>query len=70
MTGPQQAVLLERLEQEHDNLRAAMQWSTSHAEEGKDMALRLGGALYSFWFVRAYFSEGRDFWSEHCGFAM
>jgi predicted ATPase/class 3 adenylate cyclase/DNA-binding CsgD family transcriptional regulator len=61
MAGPQQAVLLERLEQEHDNLRAAMQWSTSHAEEEKAMALRLGGALSSFWFVRAYFSEGRDF---------
>ncbi len=61
MTGPQQAVLLERLEQEHDNLRAAMQWSTSNAEEGKAIALRLGGALYPFWYVRAYFSEGRDF---------
>jgi len=61
MAGPQQAVLLERLEQEHDNLRAAMQWSLEQAEEGKAMALRLGGALYSFWFVRAYFSEGRDF---------
>src|SRR6266699_1646026 len=61
MTGPQQAVLLERLEQEHDNLRAAMQWSTSNAEEGKAIALRLGGALSPFWYVRAYFSEGRDF---------
>jgi tetratricopeptide (TPR) repeat protein len=61
MEGPQQAVLLERLEQEHDNLRAAMQWSTSHAGDGRAMALRLGGALYAFWYVRAYFSEGRDF---------
>jgi predicted ATPase/class 3 adenylate cyclase/DNA-binding CsgD family transcriptional regulator len=61
MAGPRQAVLLERLEQEHDNLRAAMQWSLEQAEEGKAMALRLGGALYSFWYVRAYFSEGRDF---------
>ena len=61
MTGPQQAGLLERLEQEHDNLRAAMQWTLEHAEEEKAMALRLGGALRSFWFVRAYFSEGRDF---------
>jgi predicted ATPase/class 3 adenylate cyclase/DNA-binding CsgD family transcriptional regulator len=61
MTGPQQAALLERLEQEHDNLRAAMQWATSSIEEGNDMALRLGGALCSFWFVRAYSSEGRDF---------
>jgi predicted ATPase/class 3 adenylate cyclase len=61
MEGPQQAVLLERLEQEHDNLRAAMQWSLEHAGDGRAMALRLGGALYAFWFVRAYFSEGRDF---------
>jgi predicted ATPase/class 3 adenylate cyclase/DNA-binding CsgD family transcriptional regulator len=61
MAGPQQAVLLERLEQEHDNLRAAMQWSLEQGEEGKATALRLGGALYSFWYVRAYFSEGRDF---------
>ncbi|HEX6482055.1 MAG TPA: LuxR C-terminal-related transcriptional regulator, partial [Ktedonobacteraceae bacterium] len=61
MAGPQQAVLLERLEQEHDNLRAAMQWSLEQAGEGKAIALRLGGALYSFWYGRAYFSEGRDF---------
>jgi ATP/maltotriose-dependent transcriptional regulator MalT len=38
-----------------------MQWSTSQAEEGKVMALRLGGALFSFWYGRGYFSEGRDF---------
>jgi predicted ATPase/class 3 adenylate cyclase/DNA-binding CsgD family transcriptional regulator len=61
MTGPQQGVLLERLEQEHGNLRAAMQWLTSQAEEGKVMALRLGGAFFSFWYGRGYFSEGRDF---------
>jgi predicted ATPase/class 3 adenylate cyclase/DNA-binding CsgD family transcriptional regulator len=61
MAGPQQAALLERLEREYDNLRAAMQWSLEHAEEGKAMALRLGGALYSFWDGRAYFSEGQDF---------
>lgn len=61
MAGPQQAVLLERLEQEHDNLRAAMQWSLEQAGDGREMALRLGGALQPFWYVRAYFSEGRDF---------
>ena len=61
MTGPQQGVLLERLEQEHDNLRAAMQWSLEHAEDGKAIALRLGGALRSFWYVRAHSSEGLDF---------
>jgi predicted ATPase/class 3 adenylate cyclase/DNA-binding CsgD family transcriptional regulator len=61
MAGPQQAVLLERLEQEHDNLRAALQWSLEQAEEGKAMALRLGGALQLFWYIRGYYSEGRDF---------
>src|SRR2546428_5776729 len=51
--GPQQATWLERLEREHDNLRAALQWSLEQAGneetmEGKrsiEMALRLGGAL-------------------------
>jgi predicted ATPase/class 3 adenylate cyclase/DNA-binding CsgD family transcriptional regulator len=59
MAGPQQALLLERLEQEHDNLRVAMQWSTSQA--GRAIALRLGGALQAFWYIRGHFSEGRDF---------
>jgi predicted ATPase/class 3 adenylate cyclase/DNA-binding CsgD family transcriptional regulator len=61
MAGSQQAVLLERLEQEHDNLRAAMQWSLEQAGDEREMALRLGGALLSFWYIRGYFSEGRDF---------
>ncbi len=65
MAGPQQADLLELLEHEHDNLRTALQWFLDQAEhgiaEGKAGALRLGGALYAFWFVRAHFSEGRDF---------
>jgi predicted ATPase/class 3 adenylate cyclase/DNA-binding CsgD family transcriptional regulator len=65
MTGPQQAAWLEDLERELDNLRAAFQWFLDQAEEGKEAGtarvLRLGGALYAFWFVRAHFSEGRDF---------
>lgn len=61
--GPQQAVWLERLEKEHDNLRAAMRWAL---EQGKvrrrmEMALRLGGALRRFWLVHAHISEGRTF---------
>jgi predicted ATPase/class 3 adenylate cyclase/DNA-binding CsgD family transcriptional regulator len=59
MAGPQQSLLLERLEQEHDNLRATMQWSTSQA--GREIALRLGGALQPFWRIRGHFSEGQDF---------
>ena len=60
---PQQALWLERLEREHDNLRAAMQWSLERGEVEQDMelALRLGGALRRFWRARGYFSEGRTF---------
>ncbi|HEY6407699.1 MAG TPA: tetratricopeptide repeat protein, partial [Ktedonobacteraceae bacterium] len=65
--SPQQAVWLEGLEQEHDNLRAALQWSLEqekteqNIEERREMALRLGGALQGFWRVRGYWSEGLTF---------
>ncbi len=63
LAGPRQAVWLERLEREHDNLRAAMQWSLEPGEDGhrREMALRLGGALQRFWIVRGHWSEGRNF---------
>ncbi len=60
LDGPQQAMWLDRLTQEHDNLRAAMQWSLERKER-KEFALRLGGALRSFWYMRGHFSEGLEF---------
>jgi len=61
--GPQQAAWSERLEREHDNVRAAMQVSLERGETGHDweLALRFGGALRRFWQVRGYLSEGRTF---------
>ncbi len=64
--GPQQAMWLERLAREHDNLRAAMQCSLEQAgnEEtgnGREMALRLGRALLPFWLIRSHYREGRTF---------
>jgi predicted ATPase/DNA-binding CsgD family transcriptional regulator len=61
--GPQQAMWLERLEREHDNLRAALQWSLEPAQAGSnpEMALRLCEALEVFWEVRGLYSEGRTF---------
>jgi predicted ATPase/DNA-binding CsgD family transcriptional regulator len=67
--GSRQAVWLERLEREHDNLRTAMQWlleRTSNEvamqdERSVEMALRLGGALRRFWRVHGHISEGRNF---------
>ncbi len=52
---------LDRLEQEHDNLRAAMHWSLEDIERREQIVLRMGGALRSFWYVRGYLSEGLDF---------
>ena len=53
---------LDRLEEEHDNLRAALHWC-SGAENGSagiEMGLRLAGAMGRFWEVRGYLSEGRE----------
>jgi predicted ATPase/DNA-binding CsgD family transcriptional regulator len=66
--GPQQAAWLEHLEREHDNLRAALQWSleqagseeTMESKRSIEMALRLGGALGRFWVVHGHISEGRN----------
>ncbi len=60
---PQQAAWLERLEREHDNLRAVMHWSLERGEveQNMEMALRLGSALRRFWRALGYFSEARAF---------
>ncbi len=53
---------LDRLEAEHDNLRTALAWSLERgASEG---ALRLAGALYYFWELRGYWSEGQKWLEE------
>ncbi len=53
---------LQRLETEHGNIRAALEWSTT-AEPGAMLAMRLAGAVWRFWEHRAYLSEGRR-WLE------
>jgi predicted ATPase/class 3 adenylate cyclase/DNA-binding CsgD family transcriptional regulator len=63
LAGPQQAVWLERLEREYDNLRAALRWCLERGEvrQNIEMALRLAGALQRFWEIRGHWSEGRAF---------
>ncbi len=56
--GPLQGVWLDRLETEHDNLRAALAWSFS-PQGDTEMGLQLAGALSHFWYVREHHSESR-----------
>ncbi len=58
LRGPGQEAWLERLEAEHDNLRAALEWSAAQPPD-TDAEMRLAGALRWFWFIRGYWSEGR-----------
>ena len=52
---------LERLEAEHDNLRAALRWTLESQEA--EMGLRLVSVLFRFWFARNHAHEGR-IWLE------
>ncbi|HSH77496.1 MAG TPA: tetratricopeptide repeat protein [Herpetosiphonaceae bacterium] len=57
LSGPAQAMWVARLEMEHTNLRAALQWSC--AQTGRDTGLWLVGVMGEFWARRGYLSEGR-----------
>ncbi len=57
-----------RLEQEHENLRAALFWLLAQARLGNEQskqqaerALRFCNALSWFWSIRGYIREGQDF---------
>ncbi len=53
--GEDATVWLDRIQPEHDNIRAALAWSV---EDTPELALRLASSLRLFWEVRGYFSEG------------
>jgi tetratricopeptide (TPR) repeat protein len=56
----QGAEWLNRLEEEHDNIRAALNWSL---ENDPETAARLAGSLRSFWNFHGHLTEGRQ-WLE------
>ena len=48
---------VERLEQEHDNFRAALDWLEMVGESERNQ--QLAGALWPFWYIRGHVAEGR-----------
>jgi len=58
LSGPAQIDSLRRMQREHDNIRAALEWglsSTARAQQGIELAT----ALIWFWVKRGLFEEGR-----------
>jgi predicted ATPase/DNA-binding SARP family transcriptional activator len=66
LQGAEQEQWLRRLDTEHENLRAVLAWCRG-AEDGAEAGLRLAGALWRFWEVRGYPTEGRRYLVEALG---
>jgi len=59
LKGADQLLWLERMEREHNNLRAAMEWATASASRAST-AMELGSLIHPFWLARSQISEARE----------
>ena len=57
LKGAEQIAWLDRLDREHDNLRATLTWLPERG--ATEQALTMAGGLWFFWWVRGYFFDGR-----------
>jgi predicted ATPase/class 3 adenylate cyclase len=65
LAGSDQFVWMERLDAEHDNMRAALDVSSEISPDvspvgSRQLELRLAGALWRYWFYRSHLREGRE----------
>lgn len=63
LTGADQGRWLDRLDIERDNLRAAIEWTLAD-RRGAEPAARFAAALWRFWAMRGYISEGRRWMTQ------
>jgi tetratricopeptide (TPR) repeat protein len=56
--GSRKRSWLDRLEEEHDNLRAALVWASEVG--AAEVALRTSASLWRFWQMRGYLAEGLE----------
>ena len=62
LTGECQLVWFDRLEAEHDNIRAALDWAI--AAGNARLAQRIVSALWRFWWNRGFLHEGRHWFAR------
>jgi non-specific serine/threonine protein kinase len=60
LKSAEQVKWMDRMEHEHDNLRAALDWSTT-AEDAGELCLRLAGTLGHFWEIHGHLARARAF---------
>jgi predicted ATPase/DNA-binding CsgD family transcriptional regulator/Tfp pilus assembly protein PilF len=62
LAGSEQPAYLALLEEEHDNLRAALSWAAGPWGE-PEVGVRLAAALWRFWLLHGHLSEGQHWLS-------